>query len=349
MEYGEWIRNEHDRGVNAEGIAQAALRGPILSFEGSNRTAALLEDVAAVLRVPPGAIHVVGSARFGFCLRDGARFSPTYSDLDLAIVDNDLYARCEAAPKPALSEPRFPERDLPIPERVSVRKAFDALSRTVKDRYAYVSAAVFPDHASLVRAQANRIRAYLGIPAQESTILRTAAAPGGALDADFQRAVDAGLPRFSLPIAESSPGNASPWMVDKAAFQRAFGGNALRRGRLSALQQAFGDLAQVVDMQCCLVGGSFVDVANAAPNDLDIVVFYRARTEVRFEPGRALQRLTRKFLLDHIDMRFVPCDAEPWLLVKLTSYFTMLYQSRRPGTDDRNHGLVLLVPGPGQD
>ena len=98
-----------------------------------------------------------------------------------------------------------------------------------------------------------------------------------------------------------------------------------------------------------VVGGSFVDVANAAPNDLDIVVFYRARTEVRFEPGRALQRLTRKFLLDHIDMRFVPCDAEPWLLVKLTSYFTMLYQSRRPGTDDRNHGLVLLVPGPGQD
>jgi hypothetical protein len=347
MEYGEWIRNEHDRGVDPEAIAQAALHGPILSFEGSTRTAALLEEVAAVLRVASEAIHVVGSARFGFCLRDGARFAPTYSDLDLAIVDNDLYARCGGAPQQVLGAARFPERDLPFKERASVRQAFDVLSRTVKDRYAYVSAAVFPDHAALVRAQAGRIRAYLGITTQESTILRTAAGPGGALDADFQRAVDAGLPRFSLPIAESSPGNASPWMVDNAAFQRAFGGNALRRGRLSALQQAFGDLAQVVDVQCCLVGGSFVDVANAAPNDLDIVVFYRARTEVRFEPGRALQRLTRKFLLDHIDMRFVPCDAEPWLLVKLTSYFTMLYQSRRPGTDDRNHGLVLLVPGSG--
>lgn len=348
MEYGEWIRNEHDRGINAEGIAQAALRGPILSFEGSNPTGALLEEVAALLRVAPESIHVVGSARFGFCLRDGARFAPTYSDLDLAIVDNALYARCGGAPQPALGAARFPERDLPYPERARVRKAFDALSRTVKDRYAYVSAAVFPDHAALVHAQAGRIRAYLGITAQEGASERTDAAPIGAFDANFQRIVDAGLPRYSLPIAESSPGNASPWMVDNAAFQRVFGGNALRKGRLAALQQAFDDLAQVVDVQCSLVGGSFVDVANAAPNDLDIVVFYRARSEVRFEPGRALQRLTRKFLLEHIDMRFVPCDAEPWLLVKLTSYFTMLYQSRRPGTEDRSHGLVLLVPSPGQ-
>lgn len=67
---------------------------------------------------------------------------------------------------------------------------------------------------------------------------------------------------------------------------------------------------------------------------------------MRFEPGQALQRLTRKFQLNQLDMRFVPCDAEPWLLVKLTSYSTILYQSHRPGTQSRVHGLVLLVPGP---
>lgn len=343
MEYEEWIRAQHDRGLSPEAIAQESLHRPVNSLIRNNRVEAVFSQVAALLHVAPDAIYVMGSSRFGFSLRDGSRFDPAYSDLDLAIVDKPLYLRCAGAQENT-GAARFPEQDLPPAERIQVRRAFDAISRTLADLFAYVSVAVWPDNAMLVRAQAVRIRAYLAGTDHTSARSHGLVASLDAPHTDFQRIVDAGLPQYTLPIAAATPRNASPWLTNNAGFQRAFGGSALRRIRLEVLQAAFVDLKQVVDVQCCLVGGSFVDVSNAAPNDLDIVVFYRARGDVSFEPGRALQRLTRKFLLKHIDMRFVPCDAEPWLLVKLTSYFTMLYLSRRPGMEDRRHGVVLLVP-----
>ncbi|HIE5355481.1 TPA: DUF6932 family protein [Stenotrophomonas maltophilia] len=342
MNYAEWIREQHARSVAAEQIAEAALDGPALCAGDSESLAPLLRGVSQLLAVPVADVQIVGSARFGFSLRDGAAFDPAFSDLDLAIVNAGLYQRCSAPTAASPDAARFPERDFPADERIAVRKALDALSLSVADRFAYVSVAVFPDQAALVRAQAGRIRAYLGV-AGPAPVAR----PADAVDTSFQHIVDAGLPQYLLPIAASTPGNASPWLADRAAFERAFGGSSLRQVRLAALGRALADLTQVVQVHCCLVGGSFVDVSNAVPNDLDIVVFYSARADVRFEPGRALQRLTRKFLLEHIDMRFVPCDAEPWLMVKLTSYFTQLYQSRRPGTDAREHGLVLLLPGNG--
>lgn len=342
MNYAEWIREQHARSVAAEQIAEAALDGPALCAGDSESLAPLLRGVSQLLAVPVADVQIVGSARFGFSLRDGAAFDPAFSDLDLAIVNAGLYQRCSAPTAASPDAARFPERDFPADERIAVRKAFDALSLSVADRFAYVSVAVFPDQAALVRAQAGRIRAYLGVAGPAPAVR-----PADAVDISFQHIVDAGLPQYLLPIAASTPGNASPWLADRAAFERAFGGSSLRQVRLAGLGRALADLAQVVQVHCCLVGGSFVDVSNAVPNDLDIVVFYSARADVRFEPGRALQRLTRKFLLEHIDMRFVPCDAEPWLMVKLTSYFTQLYQSRRPGTDAREHGLVLLLPGTG--
>ncbi|MBH1814774.1 hypothetical protein I5W16_11870 [Stenotrophomonas maltophilia] len=347
MDYAEWIREQHMRSVAVEQIAEAALDGPALCAGDSESLAPLMRGVSQLLAVPVADVQIVGSARFGFSLRDGAAFDPAFSDLDLAIVNAGLYQRCSAPTAASADAARFPERDFPADERIAVRKAFDALSLSVADRFAYVSVAVFPDQAALVRAQAERMRAYLGVAGPAPAARQTGAAPAGAVETPFQRIVDAGLPQYMLPITASTPGNASPWLADLAAFQHAFGGSALRQVRLVALQRALADLAQVVQVQCCLVGGSFVDVSNAVPNDLDIVVFYRARADVRFEPGRALQRLTRKFLLEHIDMRFVPCDAEPWMMVKLTSYFTQLYQSRRPGTEAREHGLVLLLPGTG--
>jgi hypothetical protein len=343
MNYAEWIHEQHARCVPIEQIAEDVLDGPVLSVD-AERLTSLLQDVSQLLAVPVADIQIVGSARFGFSLRDGAPFDPSFSDLDLAVVNAGLYQRCSAVTVASADTARFPERDFPLEERIAVRKAFDGLSLSVADRFAYVSVAVFPDQAALVRAQAGRISAYLGVASQVPTVRQVDAVPASAIETDFQHIVDAGLPPYLVPIAASTPGNASPWLADSAAFHRAFGGSELRQVRLAALRSALADLAQVVDVQCCLVGGSFLNISNTAPNDLDIVAFYRARADVRFEPGRALQRLTRKFLLDHIDMRFVPCDAEPWLMVKLTSYFTMLYQSRRPSVEERDSGLVLLLP-----
>lgn len=214
--------------------------------------------------------------RYGFSLRDGAPFDPAFSDLDLAVVDPHLYHRCAATEYAPPYAPRFPEKDLPAGDRVAVRMAFDALSRSAADQFAYVSVAVFPDHAALIRAQSGRIRAYLGIPAPSPTQVTTNAGTAVSADLHFQIIVDAGLPAHMLPLATSTPANASPWLADIVSFHHAFGGSAIRQSRLDSLQQAFGDLSQVVDVQCCLVDGSFVDTSNPAPNDLDIVVFYRA-------------------------------------------------------------------------
>jgi len=67
-------------------------------------------------------------------------------------------------------------------------------------------------------------------------------------------------------------------------FFSVFGSNASRQSLLHALQNAFQDLSQIVELQCCLVGGSFVDLFNPAPNDIDIVAFYRVPDGAPFEP-----------------------------------------------------------------
>lgn len=344
MDYAEWIRSQHQRGVPASQIAEAALHGPAVRFSDISEAGELLNQVAALLQVSPQTVHVVGSARFGFCLRDGSPFDPAYSDLDLAVVDAHLYARCSAGP-PRRGAARFPENDLPHSERVRIRAAFDDLSRTFSLQFAYISVAVFQDRASLVNALIWRVRAHLGItepavdPSSDSSVQQPRIEP------DFLSVAATGFPRYTEAISDSTPFNASPWLTDMHGLRTALGGSALRDLRLNALEQALIELEQVVEVQCSLIGGSFLDGANPSPNDLDIVLFYKAHPVVRMEPGRALQRLTRKFLLSRIDMRCVPCDAQPWLTVKLTSYFTMLYQSSRSDTTDKQSGMVLLVPG----
>ena len=342
MDYGKWIFEQYADGMSVEAIAEAALAGPIAYVQGEKVLSHLLPKIGALLNVPEGSIQVVGSARFGFSLRDGSPFGPSYSDLDLAILDEGLYRRCFTNSPNSVGYARFQERDLPTNERVAIRKEFDVLSLSVSDIFAYISVAVYPNQAALVNTQAARIRAFLSVRSLDSKPLAQSGTPNSPTEIDFQRVVDLGTPKYLAPISETTPQNSSPWIVDLECFQRTFGGNPLRKARLAAFSMALSDLSKIVEIQCCLVGGSFLNIANPAPNDLDVVMFYRALQGARPEPGRALQRLTRKFHVSNIDMRCVPCDVEPWLLIKLTSYFTMLYQSsRQEGAPPL--GQVLLV------
>jgi len=350
MNYAAWIQENHDRGVRIETIAAAALDGPVMVAGGVAGLRTLLDAVADILGIAPQSVYVVGSARYGFSLRDGSAFDPAFSDLDLAVVDRDIYHRCAGSAEVSPDGARFPERDFPADARVALRERIDVLSRSVAGRFAYVSVAVFPGRAALARAQAQRIRIFLDGD-KEGAAWATVPADAAAVEqpfrvgaTDLQTLVTAGLPWCVQSVATSTPVNTSPWVTDIAALLQVLGTSSHRQARLLALRQSLGDLAGVVDVQCCLLGGSFIDAANPAPNDLDVVVFYRAPPVMRFDPGRTLQRLARKFRLKQIDMRFVPCDSEPWLMVKLTSFFTTLYQLRRPGEQDRAHGLILLLP-----
>jgi len=142
MDYADWIRDRYERGVPIERIAEAALTGPVMLPGGAARVAALLQNVAAEMQVALSDVHIVGSARYGFSLRDGAAFDPAFSDLDLAVVDAGLHARCVMATNVSPRAARFPEKDLPVGGRIAVRRVFDDLSRSVADQFAYVSVAV---------------------------------------------------------------------------------------------------------------------------------------------------------------------------------------------------------------
>lgn len=329
-------------GAASAAIAYSALQLPLALPGGFQQLEVLLHRIAKRLEIALPQIHVVGSARFGFSFLDGTRFNPRYSDLDLAIIDAQLYARCGAPTNQWTSGPRFPEFDLPPVERAALRDSFDELSRSMLDQFAYISIAVYPDMDVLVNTLAVRIQTFLSVEREPATQETTETKDSIGYSC-FDTAVRAGLPRFLGHVNTSNPSNASPYLIDSNGLWQAFGTSPTRRQRLDALHQALSDLTGIVEVACCLIGGSFVDLAQPDPRDVDLVVFYRALEQSDHELGRALSRLTRKFGLRGIDARFVPCDAEPWLLVKLTSFFTSLYHSGRD-RPDHQRGLVLLLP-----
>lgn len=294
------------------------------------------------MRIDLSQLHVVGSARFGFSLRDEALFDSRFSNLDVAIVDPHLYRRCGGRTGQLASPPRLPDLELPVPEGLAFRRMADDLSRLVLDRFAYVSFAVYPDFEALVSEIATKIHAYLD-DGEEISHDAPPALESSFGHEPFAAAVRNGLPRFLGKVSESPPGKASPYRIDESGFRQAFGTSPVRRQLLDALDQALSDIRCIVDVACCLVGGSFVDPQRPDPRDIDMVVFYRALGQSDYEPGHALAHLSRKFKLRSIDARFVPCDAEPWLLVKMASFFTSLYHSSRDQSDHQR-GVVLLVP-----
>lgn len=101
--------------------------------------------------------------------------------------------------------------------------------------------------------------------------------------------------------------------------------------RLSARLDAMRD-AGVLPV-CALVGGSFAGFGDA-PKDLDALILYRAAGGADAIVA-ALRPVT-----DGLDLRFVPDDADPILLIKMTCFFHTLYQ----GIDKGNaRGSVLVL------
>lgn len=342
MDYAAWMREQHKLGASPRHIAHCALLKPISLPEGMQGIAPLLRQIATSLGIDIANIHVVGSARFGLSLRDGAIFTPRFSDLDLAIVDRHLHARCTPPSDRPFSSPRFPESELPSPERESVRQLINELSISVKDKFSFISIAAYADTNTLIEVQARRIQAFLS-PAPKATIATTDSVTKSFDGHHFSAAALNGMPRFLDAIEASSPRNSSPYVTNEIDFREAFGTSPARQQLLAALEQALTDMAGVVEISCSLIGGSFIDRNNPIPRDLDVVFFYRAHPTPSFEPGHALMRLSRKLFLSGIDARFVPCDSEPWLTVKMASYFTSLYYADRQEFGHQR-GLVLLIP-----
>lgn len=162
----------------------------------------------------------------------------------------------------------------------------------------------------------------------------------------FEAAARRNFPAFLTPVALSNPANATPYLVGRAGFcsiARRWPG----RARLvDALEQAIAEAddrgAEIVAL---LIGGSFTDLRNPAPRDLDAVAFYRAADPAAAVDARGLAELQKRARAAGADLRFMPVDGNPIVLIRSIAYFTRLYSEARPDAGQAGRpprGLILV-------
>lgn len=130
-------------------------------------------------------------------------------------------------------------------------------------------------------------------------------------------------PALLAPAAAPLLRDSSPHVIDLPAFEGLFGHGPRRSAILEALRSWLLRLSSAgVAPICLLVGGSFVR-AEDEPNDLDGLLVYRL---VDRDAARALSVLQER--VPGLDLRIVPGDADPILLLRMSCFFHTLYQSR---------------------
>lgn len=87
---------------------------------------------------------------------------------------------------------------------------------------------------------------------------------------------------------------------------------------------------------CLLVGGSFLRDGDI-PGDLDALLVYRFVKMDGVETAPTIPSAGTG-----LDLRYVPADAEPELLIKMSCFFHTLYQSR-DRTDGAQPSLIVSI------
>lgn len=113
---------------------------------------------------------------------------------------------------------------------------------------------------------------------------------------------------------------------------------------LDSLKQTFEIVRGHVDIDCMMLGGSFLNTNNNNPKDIDAIIFYEKKQNCEVEIGDTLSNLIKDSKLNNIDIRFVPTDSHKWILVKLTSFFTALYLSQKGSNDIKKNEILIVVP-----
>ena len=154
----------------------------------------------------------------------------------------------------------------------------------------------------------------------------------------FSAAQALGFPPWLDGPEMATPVNATPWQTCLSAVRR---GAALahRAGWTALLCAAVDALAcRKVSAVAALVGGSVLD-RDAQPRDLDCVIFYAA--DAAGGDLGWLGAFQQEQQAAGLDLRLVPADADPLILVRAASFFTTLYAASRSGPVPPR-GLVLI-------
>lgn len=147
---------------------------------------------------------------------------------------------------------------------------------------------------------------------------------------------------FPARIAECFPHNSSPHRVSRTEFLGFFQQDARRVVLARALEVFLDAISGQVVVPGLLISGSYLDLANPHPNDLDGVLLYAVRKSqhVDWPSFNASLRQARR---SGIDLRPVPVDGDPLLLVQVISFMTSLYLSQRDTNAFANHGMLLVA------
>jgi hypothetical protein len=147
------------------------------------------------------------------------------------------------------------------------------------------------------------------------------------------------FPPFVGVERESTPLNATPYIAHLSeAGEAGFLSN--RAHFIAELRVGLDRLRQLhANPVAALLGGSAIG-AKPDPSDLDCVVFYEQAGDDPLRAGELLG-LQRDLKRVRIDVRFVPMDGDPLILLKTMSFFSMLY-SKNAGSPEIVRGLVLL-------
>ncbi len=163
----------------------------------------------------------------------------------------------------------------------------------------------------------------------------------------FDEAAAKGFPAFLTRVADSSPINATPYLQSYADF-RARAPEWPGRGELVArLEQIRAESEQYnVIIEAILIGGSFTELTKPAPGDVDCLMLYRQARSGRAIQAEGLADLQRRAKAERVDVRFLPLDSDPLVLVKVLCYFTILYSKDKQAAHQADvrviRGLLLL-------
>lgn len=161
-----------------------------------------------------------------------------------------------------------------------------------------------------------------------------------AAEANAQRGLAEGLPIFLTEARRSSPVNATPYLLRYSQFLREAkqwpGGRFRLVCELDAVKMRLESIN--FKIEAMLVGGSFTELKKPNPGDIDCLIFYRRDEEA--DPSELAEvQLSAK--AKSVDCRLIPIDGDPLALLKITSYFTILY-SKHKSSNEVVRCLLLL-------
>jgi hypothetical protein len=160
------------------------------------------------------------------------------------------------------------------------------------------------------------------------------------LEESFANAAARGFPPFLGSVQSSTPFNSTPYV----AHLRAVAEGRIMSNRAALLRElvvAVDELAVLgLEAVAALLGGSVLG-SKPDPADLDCILFYRQREGVAAGAGEGLAAFQRRMKQRRLDLRLIPADGDPLILIKAVSFFTTLFaQSKNESPIGR--GLVLL-------